>query len=621
MFWQVLLFSLIGALSVSAETGSGLNFQATNLPSPRLIPPALKAQGKESAKALASNKAGAHHAIPAKVAKQAETTRGWLRPRVRQRWFEAASWQARDKETHSNFATPHADRRVPIKSRSFFEQVMSGFRPSTLRMITSNTDAKTARPRKSNSFWEGLSSAAHRNSTTQSPSSGGLWNNVFAKCCDSPLPVVGVSIAESLCRAYMELACSQNRFLTLGVRIGRELLLTLREEHSTQSSLDSTSAGSSEEHAEVSEEHAEVESKEDEVRKGIHAGGKLHRILWACKEALLLTWLENVQGICAVRPPEPLRLSGKNAGRAIIGRAMRLWGQDVTQRIIHGPLRARSRFSLGRISRIMAVLGSACAGAGMGALSAAACGASAPDAALTATATAGLVSAAAFGAVSNFGVDTGLSLSAADANALLLATSFLGLGLVGGRYLFGTSSPDCVHFSGCFSNGCHEDKFVNPFPSAIFGPVHEDKMSVWHMLACAPFSIADPILACMGYMPASLRMAMRDSRVRDAALDGGALGGLEAHSLGTLEARLLKANMAWAGTMVLLSPPPPFGWEEGTVRHCGRFDPICSGPLMSVAKQLAAPVTYHVRDISRASDGIVHMRPTYRRHMSVWVSP
>ena len=68
--------------------------------------------------------------------------------------------------------------------------------------------------------------------------------------------------------------------------------------------------------------------------------------------------------------------------------------------------------------------------------------------------------------------------------------------------------------------------------------------------------------------------------------------------------------------MMLLSPPPPFGWEEGTVRTCGRFDPICSGPLMSVAKHLRAPVNYVLRDISHQSAGFVHERPYYTRHLA-----
>ena len=294
--------------------------------------------------------------------------------------------------------------------------------------------------------------------------------------------------------------------------------------------------------------------------------------------------------------------------------------QDVAQRIMHGPSQVRSRFSLGRLSRITTVLGSMIVGAGLGTVAAGEFGASAPDAALSATACATLFAANILGLVGRLGVERydgckGLVLSAADANALLLTASFVGLGVVGGRYTIGDKGG--VHFLGCVCQGVHEDGFVNPLPSAIFGPIHEDKMSVAHMVAAVPFSIVDCILGCMGYMPASVRVAMTDPRVQASALRGGAHGALMAHSLGTLEARLLKANMDWAGTMELLSPPPPFGWEEGTVRTCGRFDPICSGPLMSVAKHmLAAPVNYQLRDISDVRSGMVHMRPFYTRHLA-----
>jgi hypothetical protein len=432
----------------------------------------------------------------------------------------------------------------------------------------------------------------------------GFFAGVNDFCNKNPVPAFALSAAESVGRAWMELACSQNRFLTLGTRIGRELLLLLllREQHSEQRTMES-----------------------EQGSKGARRpklGTRMSRVLWACKEAALLCWLENVGGICKVRAPEPLR---KNAVRAVVGRAMRLWGQDVVQRIIHGPQRARSRFSLGRLSRITTVLSSACAGAGIGACGAGALGADAPDAALAATACASVLSAGAIIAISKVAAQSGSGaqgyvLSAADANALLLGASFIGVGLVGGRYgvNVGRSKLGGVMLAGSFCQGCDFDGFVNPYPSAIFGQTHEDKMSILHMLLSAPFSMTDCLLGCMGFMPASVRLAMKDPRVQAVAQRGGVQGALQAHSLGTLEARLLKANMAWTGSMVLMSPPPPFGWEEGTVRTCGRFDPICSGPLMSVAKHmLQAPVSYKLDDISKAEEGVVHARPKYTQHMSM----
>jgi hypothetical protein len=426
---------------------------------------------------------------------------------------------------------------------------------------------------------------------------------VGARCRENPLVPVGLSVAQSLGRACLELVCAQNRFLTLGMRIGREVLLTLRDQ----------------EPGEHRQGNAD-EGKADGPPKKAAVATRICRILWACKEVVLLTWLENARGISAACAPEPLKLGAKTAGRAIIGRAMRLWGEGLAQRIIHGPVRGRSRFSLGRLSRITTVLGGACTGAGIGAASAGAAGASAPEAAWAATACAAIVAAASVDAVSRFGEDTGskngrkgLVLSAADANALLLGASFLGFGLVGGRYTIAKTGD--VHLNGCLCQGLDEDEFRNPHPSAIFGRTHEDDMSLAHLLASMPFSLVDCLLGCMGYMPASVRAAMRDPAVQASALRGGVVS-LQGHSLGSIEGRLLKANMAWRGPMMLLSPPPPFGWEEGTVRTCGRFDPICSGPIMSVAKHLRAPVNYVLRDISHQSKGFVHQRPYYVRHMA-----
>ena len=427
---------------------------------------------------------------------------------------------------------------------------------------------------------------------------------VGARCSENPLVPVGLSVAQSLGRACLELVCAQNRFLTLGMRVGREVLLTLRDQESGGQP----------------QGNPADEGKADGPPKKAAAAACIRRILWACKEAVLLTWLENARGISAACAPEPLKLGSKTAGRAIIGRAMRLWGEGLAQRIIHGPVRGRSRFSLGRLSRITTVLGGACTGAGIGAASAGAAGASAPEAAWAATACAAIVAAASVRAVSCFGEDTGskngrkgLVLSAADANALLLGASFLGFGLVGGRYTIGKAGD--VHLNGCLCQGLDEDEFRNPHPSTIFGRTHEDDMSLAHLLAAMPFSLVDCLLGCMGYMPASVREAMRDPVVQASALRGGVVS-LQGHSLGSIEGRLLKANMAWRGPMMLLSPPPPFGWEEGTVRTCGRFDPICSGPVMSVAKHLHAPVNYVLRDISHQSKGFVHQRPYYVRHMA-----
>jgi len=439
------------------------------------------------------------------------------------------------------------------------------------------------------------------------------------------LPAIGF-LAESVARACMELVCSQNRGLTLGMRVGRELLLTLQEQQSSRWKQQPECACEPHVclHPWASQEGGGTDILQDaRLSKSLQKSTScLRSVMWTLKEAVLLMWLENIGGICRVRAPAPLLRGSHNAGRAVLGRAMRLWGQGVAQRVIHGPLRSRSRLGLGRISKISCVLSSACVGAGIGASAAAHLGASQPDAALCATAVAALFCAATVDAVSTQKAaahtseeGAGLVGSGADANGLLLGTSYLGLWLVGGRYSIGTGG---VHLSGSFCNGVDEDGFENPYPSAVFGRTHENDMTMAHMLACIPFTMADCLLGVMGFMPASLRKAMSDERVQKRASAVSVMGALQAHSLGTLEARLLKANMAWAGDMVLFSPPPPFGWEEGTRRECGRFDPICSGPLMSVAKHLlAAPVSYTMRDLSHARHGLVHAKPLYTRHCAL----
>jgi hypothetical protein len=140
-----------------------------------------------------------------------------------------------------------------------------------------------------------------------------------ASCQRSAVVAVGWSMAESSALAFMELACAQNRFLTLGTRVGRGLLLALREHQSEQW-----------------EQRPKCSCKDDDCRhpwsQRDNVGAQpepsvknsIRDVLWACKEAALLAWLENVKGICAVPAPQPLR---HNIGRAVLGRAMRLWGQ------------------------------------------------------------------------------------------------------------------------------------------------------------------------------------------------------------------------------------------------------------------------------------------------------
>ncbi len=623
----------------AAARMSGLNFQPSKLPSKQLLPPALSGKGKPSA---SSGRAGHHPAVPAKHRKYFKFLRArglqkketgerpssaHLRPEVLLRVPAMLLARVRLSRLSASSCPSHGPLS-DVFARTLCQVVGLNKKPAfggdapvnsddkLMEHLRMHTPLRLARPAQSLLHQFGLersASSGRIRPRRDGPCSLLAWAG--ARCKDSPLVPVGLSVAESVGRACLELMCAQNRFLTLGTRIGRELLLSLRDELAERSR---QSPDCSCEPATCAHPWAKQPDKADGAQKKAAAAALVRRMLWACKEAVLLTWLENARGISAACAPEPLKLRARNAGRAVIGRAMRLWGEGLAQRIIHGPVRAQSRFSLGRLSRITTVLAGACTGAGIGAASAGALGASAPDAAWAATAGAALCAAGTVSSMSRLGKGSsdgrkGLVLSAADANALLLGSSFLGFGLVGGRYTM--SKTGDVHLNGCLCHGLDEDVFRNPHPSLIFGRTHEDDMSLAHMLASMPFSLVDCLLGCMGYMPASGRVAMRDPAVQASALRGGVVS-LQGHSLGSIEGRLLKANMAWRGTMMLLSPPPPFGWEEGTVRTCGRFDPICSGPLMSVAKHLRAPVNYVLRDISHQSAGFVHQRPSYTRHLA-----
>lgn len=586
----------------AAARMSGLNFQPSKLPSKQLLPPALSGKGKPSA---SSGRAGQHPAVPAKHRKYFK----FLRAR-------AAGLQKREPGERPSSAHLRPEAAGLNRRPAFSGDAPVNSDNKLMEHLRVHPPLRLARPAQTLLHQLGLERSA--SSGRIRPRKDGTWSLLTwagARCRDSPLVPVGLSVAESVGRACLELVCAQNRFLTLGTRIGRELLLTVRDELAERCSQTPDCSCEPGTCAHPGAQHPDMA---DGAQKKAAAAALVRRLLWACKEAVLLTWLENARGISAACAPEPLKLRAKNAGRAVIGRAMRLWGEELARRIIHGPGRARSRFSLGRLSRITTVLAGACTGAGIGAASAGAMGASAPDAAWAATAGAAFCAAGTVSSMSRFGKDSsdgrkGLVLSAADANALLLGASFLGFGMVGGRYTM--SKTGVVHLNGCLCQGLDEDVFRNPHPSLIFGRTHEDDMSLAHILACMPFSLVDCLLGCMGYMPSSGRVAMLDPAVQASALRGGVVS-LQGHSLGSIEGRLLKANMGWRGTMMLLSPPPPFGWEEGTVRTCGRFDPICSGPLMSVAKHLRAPVNYVLRDISHQSAGFVHERPYYTRHLA-----
>ena len=126
-------------------------------------------------------------------------------------------------------------------------------------------------------------------------------------------------MAESVARAWMELLCSHHRLLTLGTRVGRGFLLVLREHQSEQWRQQPKCSC-------APDKCSHPWSMRDIEQRGSAAtlSTRLHSVLWTCKEAALLVWLENVKGICAVPAPQPLR---QNIGRAVLGRAMRLWGQ------------------------------------------------------------------------------------------------------------------------------------------------------------------------------------------------------------------------------------------------------------------------------------------------------
>eukprot|EP00960_Hanusia_phi_P049776 759769-Hanusia_phi.AAC.2 len=104
-------------------------------------------------------------------------------------------------------------------------------------------------------------------------------------------------------------------------------------------------------------------------------------------------------------------------------------------------------------------------------------------------------------------------------------------------------------------------------------------MCLLHALLDVPFNLVDSLLGMQGILSASGRCALKDERVMEAARKGVRL---EGHSLGTLDARLMKVSMGWDGPVVLLAPPFPGGWEAGVHTVCAHSDPVCFGPAASV---------------------------------------
>lgn len=92
----------------------------------------------------------------------------------------------------------------------------------------------------------------------------------------------------------------------------------------------------------------------------------------------------------------------------------------------------------------------------------------------------------------------------------------------------------------------------------------------------------------------------------------GAGGTLEAHSLGTLEARLVKSLTNWPGRVVLMAPPPfgggGEGVEAGVETHCASRDPICGG-LLGRVFDMSSSVLPHPKE----APALVHARLHYRQ--------
>ncbi|CAM9198166.1 unnamed protein product, partial [Phaeothamnion confervicola] len=95
----------------------------------------------------------------------------------------------------------------------------------------------------------------------------------------------------------------------------------------------------------------------------------------------------------------------------------------------------------------------------------------------------------------------------------------------------------------------------------------------------------DTALGVQGILSATERELMRPGHAGGAAFMTWAADArhtLDAHSLGTIGARNLKAAGAIAASVRLLSRPAlSLGWTSGTQSFCMAGDPICGGSLLS----------------------------------------
>jgi hypothetical protein len=194
-------------------------------------------------------------------------------------------------------------------------------------------------------------------------------------------------------------------------------------------------------------------------------------------------------------------------------------------------------------------------------------------------------------------------------NMALLGASHLGTFIVGSRYTVGKGE---VHVNGWFCQGLDDPEdgpFRNGRPSIIFG--QRVDMHPLHAVLDVPFNAVDTLLAGQGILPASARQALQDPGVAAVAQGGGSL---EAHSLGSIEARLIKGLTNWRGKVVLMAPPPIGGGGEGAEAgietHCASRDPICGGHAVRLL-DLSAEVLAH----PKVANPLVHGRLHYVKHL------
>ena len=328
----LLIACVVLAARAHAELPASLNFQASNVPPSQLRPPSAKAKGtadvggqtKKASGAASFSlflRAGPGRQIESPHEANPRTASGaLLRPEV-SIVVEHHAFKSETRRTTTDLHPPWQVAGTWLRRRPVFDgdpHVEDD--GNVFQHLISHLRLRLSRPAKTLLNRVGLerSKSAGRLRLRK----GGLIQflaDIASSCQRNTLLALWFGIAESVARAWMELVWSQNRILTLGTRVGRGFLLMLGENQRGQWRQEPKCSCDPDRCC-----HPWSQRDITEGRSNTTVRTHIGSVFWACKEVALLAWLENVKGVCAVPAPQPLR---QNVGRAVLGRAMRLWGQ------------------------------------------------------------------------------------------------------------------------------------------------------------------------------------------------------------------------------------------------------------------------------------------------------